>query len=161
MAQETEGSQANDNNMSTIRNSPPIIVAKCTVEQAPRRMPLALLDALVIALCASTQSPHHEEGTSGHWFAHQLHHGSVCFCGSTRRGEGHQRALIAPPTNPVRATSRACLLLREHTHTNTRACHWCIYFLDVYVYIGGKEEQESAPGQDDAGVYVCACVPAW
>ena len=55
MAQETEGSQANDTNMSTIRNSPPIIVAKCTVEQAPRRMPLALLDALVIALCASTQ----------------------------------------------------------------------------------------------------------
>ena len=52
---------SNQNIKSKGRNSPPSVVAKRAIEQAPRRMPLALFDALVLACCAPTQSPHHQE----------------------------------------------------------------------------------------------------
>ena len=58
---EKRRNHSNQNIKSKGRNSPPSVVAKRAVEQAPRRMRLALFDALVLACCAPTQSPHHQE----------------------------------------------------------------------------------------------------
>ncbi len=45
--------------------SPPRVVPKGTVEQAPRRVALALLHGLILAFRAATQPPHHDEGPDG------------------------------------------------------------------------------------------------